>query len=311
MAEVDFLPGFNIASPQDVRKVYTPGARVEMPEGGLPREMIRAREDGHNLEGKQTCARSLGRLSAGGIFEEPPESWEELVEGTDEWLGGHLEGVELDDYHEVVRFRTLAHTIKHVRQVARDAIITMSAYMEVTPKVLMNRDFEDPNREIAGYASRGMGFVLAWSGLHDQVDKPLAYSLAERPRPQDRIYGGMLHFNSKWFTDHAGYVVLDPDRVAGLRDDSHHKHPADHDSGKSTLFGCPGRHMIPILYRGMLRDATAGELFARTYHEERMNHGYTEYHVEPGADEPAAEGAVTPGDHEEAPEGLDLELALR
>ncbi len=261
--------------------IYTPDAQLEADSW---QEGLRVARSNTDLSRKQVCAADLGRLATpSDIFEEAPGSWEELVDRTDAWLGAHIDTRDLDAYASSTDFSSTVDAVRHVRRVARDAVVTTAAYLEVLPKVLMHEEFEDPNRGIARYGSRSMGFMLAWSGLHDQVDKPLAFALAVSPPPQESIYDGMLHFNPKWFADVQGHVVLDPDKAPDLRDETHHRHPAQSDRGQRVLFGCPGRHMIPVIYRNMLQGAHDGELFAATYHTERMNHGYTEYHAEPEA----------------------------
>lgn len=276
------------AEPGNVRLVYA--ADRPQPVG---RHYL---ETAVNLRRKQAFAEELGTQATlrEAQVESPEDNtyvtgWDGLAERTAQWVSTYVGTRDFSEYARLTA-DTPEESMRHVQRVASEGVATTAAFLEVIGKVLAGKDFEDPNEAIAAIAKRSQGLILDWTGVHGRVDRALAAALAS-PKPRD-INSAVfrdLHFDARWFTEDEGRIILDPAKFDQLAfrvvkkphnprypTKVKHKHPKVEDDRRQVLFGCPGRHMVPYIYKKMVEDATANGLFGQTYQAERSEQSVTE-----------------------------------
>jgi hypothetical protein len=280
MARKRLIPGFETA-PGPHRAMVRDGSKyreIIFPNGSpTPPQIKQAEQD---LGTKRMLASRIGSL---GLSSPLPAAetaataaggWRSLKEGTWAWLDGHLATVAIPKYRSA--FLTEAQAHAHVAEAARDGASTVVAFTEVVGKVLVNREFKDPNAEIAEWARASVGFSIEWAGLDDMVDLRLAWALASpKPRKPEFVFDD-LHFDPRYFAadDELRRVGIDPAKAPNLRDEENRR-PHRRDS-RRPLFPCPADAMIPRLHSMIVDEAEAAGLFGRTYLEERAQCGYAE-----------------------------------
>lgn len=272
MSKRQLLPGFNTASGANRHLVTVP----ELPERLPPLSLVSESD----LMGKRVIARSLqprpdlSRIAMATNTNVDAmtvrERWSELVYTSNVWLEGHLRGIILPNY-DPGHFSSSDEAKNHAIKAAKDGYATCGAIIEVVPKVLYDRTFDDPNTEIADWASRSVGMAVEWLGLDPEVDEPLAGALSDVwPEVNESAFHD-LHFGEMWFEadDRTRSVSLHAERAAALLDRTRYEHPAEKQRPVETLFGCPARKWIPGMYQAMVGLAMEQCLFQDTYNEHR------------------------------------------
>ncbi len=271
-----FLPTFETASAHNRLMVTSPCIEVgtAVLDMGLSESERRAVQVG--LARKRAVAEYLGGVSCNSSGESPESSsWDDLTGQTCDWLYNHLTAHAFDNYR-ATGSRSEDESKRHILNAGYTGIVTVSAFLEVIPRVLAGRDFQKPNSELAHISRCSKGFIVEWLGLNEFVDYPLAYALAlKKPKKLEDVFNG-LRFSSKWFCEKEGRVKLDPRKTANLRDETHRRHPSKHQPRGAVLLGCPARKMIPRLYDSMVNEAETNGLFEVTYESERRKYGLIE-----------------------------------
>lgn len=223
------------------------------------------------------------------------EAWHNLSQYTSRWIYQHITKVNdnlMSESGHPIELNELRDHLDSSTGAAREGIVTIAAFLEVVAKLSANNDYANPSQAIAQKAMASKGFIIEWAGLDSQVDRPLAYSLAECPKPTKETEVFIdLHFNPKWFKDENGRVKLDPALASNLRSYqkmsqstspygysepeivARDKHPSVEQTS-SDLFGCPSMPIIPKIYDFMVATASTDKLFEKTYNEERWQRGY-------------------------------------
>jgi hypothetical protein len=270
--EFRFLPGFDTASANNRLMVTGDFSREPDFVGAGRVDETRAHEVLKSLSRKAAFAATVGHASVPESSSPVPQSWEDVTDAADIGVRQLVRGSDLSEYQRQGGLGPEAY--EHSTEAARGGISTITAFLEVIPRVEAGTGYADPNTELATLALRSKGFIIEWAGIHSHVDYQLAYALAKvKPHDPGTWFDGM-RFNARYFTNTSGRIRINPDKAPNLRGISHTSHPSTAQPGLTALFGCPARRMIPKLYDQMVASAALGGLFEATYREARRNLAY-------------------------------------
>lgn len=271
------LPGFEVTPArnralvaQDTESVADPLRQCPIFHGGEPQRWDRAKTAA-DLTRKRVLHRFIDAEFDTNLLGNYPhvEDWDAVR--------GYVTGLIDEMYGGQFPDTISPHPNKSLVRIADEGVATMTALLEVGPRVMMNERLDNPNEQLAKYARRSIGLVIGWMGVHEKVDPALAFALAERkPLHITRVFDRGLRFSPRWFLfdRHTERYRLDPDRADNLRGSNHRTHPAWRGAGSAALFGCPAWEVVPQLYDEMVSVAEASGLFGETYADVRRSHGY-------------------------------------
>jgi hypothetical protein len=236
----------------------------------------------------------IGELTVSDITELPPSNtWDEL----DEAIYGHISG-QIDEKKtytpnlpiDPIAFHKQDEQNMRMKHATKAALGLMMATYEVIPRLVFNREFENPDKDIGSIAHNTKLLFIDWMRLSGNTDRGITYALTN-PKSKHGVFQSFfgMRFDPKWFevvddkprikTEKIPHMTMlweSPDLKDSYKLVETPGPVAINDKPKDVLFGCPASNFISRVHGEMVEKAVADGLFSATYYAERKNYGYND-----------------------------------
>jgi hypothetical protein len=218
-------------------------------------------------------------------------SWDELAIAADETATKQIDAQKLV-VPPLTSFDNQDLAERSLATDSRAAAAQITAFLEVIPRVVYDREFANPRDQLRRYAEGSIPTMVRWSRLDDRNEARLTYGVSY-PKPDltgsDKLttHDG-LRFHTKWFEAADSQITLKTSKLSHIRgypdperksQRSEEKLELSVETTSPTIMGCPAASLVPRLYGAMLDVAHRSDLFVDTYLAERQNHGYIDEQI--------------------------------
>lgn len=197
---------------------------------------------------------------SGMVVADVPKDWEDLTGLAYSAVQRSLMSDDLEGYAAVCR-EDPEELYKSVMLAAEGGIATTTAFLEVTPRVLVRagQSVDQATVDAPHTALRSRGFINAWAGVEQVTDPELADYFRRTGTYEKRTAFEDLRFEVGMFKNNDGRIAvrhsifLDRTEMYGLQ-------PLGSVARKrpNALFGCPAAIIIKKLYPQMVAVAETG-----------------------------------------------------